>query len=500
MTITKRLEQPEGRTLEFKEALPTQADLNKTMIAFANDAGGDLYVGVQDNPRKVIGVNENELLTIEEQLSNTIHDSCEPIINPEISFLKYQDKHLIEVKIHKGSAPPYYLKHKGVEKGTYIRVGSSNRLANIEIINELKRHKEQISFDSLPVFNLELRELDWHSFRNQFLEKTNETIDDVVLRKLGLANNEQGETRLNHAMLLLSDDPKRTQLFPYAKIECARFKGVVPGDFIDQKTIDVPISLQAEQAYQFILRHISQGSTYDGVYRKDRWEYPVIAIREAIRNAVIHRDYSLKGKDIKIAIFDDKVEITSPGKLLPTVDFNEMEAGQSDIRNKVLAPVFKKLGIIEQWGNGLQLISDELKPYPEIALKWSEPGMSFRLSFINLRFDKEQESRPITTDYDRLVPDSAGLVPDNRRIMPDYGRLRTITDDYARLDIEEQKILIYVLDNKIISRKEAVKFLNLKETKTKETFHKLLEKGLISREGEGRNTHYKLSNKDENQT
>lgn len=95
---------------------------------------------------------------------------------------------------------------------------------------------------------------------------------------------------------------------------------------------------------------------YEGVYRNDRWEYPIIALREVIRNAVIHRDYSLTGKDIKIAIFDDKIEITSPGKLMPTVDFDEMFAGQSDVRNKVLAPVFKRLGLIEQWGNGLQLI------------------------------------------------------------------------------------------------------------------------------------------------
>ncbi|MFO7790672.1 MAG: ATP-binding protein [Bacteroidales bacterium] len=171
----------------------------------------------------------------------------------------------------------------------------------------------------------------------------------------------------------------RKQLFPYAKIECARFKGTVPGNFIDQKSVDVNVALQAEQAYQFILRHISQGSSdYTGVYRNDRWEYPIIAIREVIRNAVIHRDYSLSGKDIKIAIFDDKIEITSPGKLMPSVDYSDMDSGQSDIRNKILAPVFKKLGIIEQWGNGLKLIAEELQTYPEIELSWKEPGLAFR--------------------------------------------------------------------------------------------------------------------------
>jgi len=131
--------------------------------------------------------------------------------------------------------------------------------------------------------------------------------------------------------------------------------------------------------------HISQGTTdYTGVYRNDRWEYPVIAIREAIRNAVIHRDYSLSGMDIKVAIFDDKIEITSPGKLPPTIDFSDMLSGQSSIRNKVLAPIFKRLGIIEQWGNGLKLIAEELKEFPEIGFDWKEPGMSFRVIFFKL--------------------------------------------------------------------------------------------------------------------
>ncbi len=152
------------------------------------------------------------------------------------------------------------------------------------------------------------------------------------------------------------------------------------------------MALQAEQAYQFVKRHTSQDTTdYTGVYRNDRWEYPIIAIREVIRNAVIHRDYSMTSKDIKIAIFDDKIEITSPGKLMPSVDFSDMESGQSDIRNKILAPVFKHLGIIEQWGNGLKLINEELQAYPEVELFWNEPGIAFRVTFANKAFQQQQE-------------------------------------------------------------------------------------------------------------
>ena len=171
------------------------------------------------------------------------------------------------------------------------------------------------------------------------------------------------------------------ELFPYAKIECARFKGSSSHEFLDQKTVDGNIAVQAEAAYNFVLRHINRGATVKGVYTESRWEYPVVAIREALRNAVVHRDYSLAGKDIKVAIYDDMLEITSPGNLLPSIDFNEMEARQSDIRKKVIAPVFKKPGIIDQWGNGLKLIADELKAYPEIEFKWFEKGLQFQVQF-----------------------------------------------------------------------------------------------------------------------
>src|SRR5690554_3812243 len=139
MDFENKIEQPEGRRIEFKESLPTNADLAKTVIAFANDAGGELFIGIQDEPRKVKGIEENELVGIDNKISNLIHDHCSPIILPEISFLEADGKNIIRVYIHKGDKPPYFHKTKGKEKGTYIRVGSSNRAASLEIIEELER-------------------------------------------------------------------------------------------------------------------------------------------------------------------------------------------------------------------------------------------------------------------------------------------------------------------------------------------------------------------------
>jgi ATP-dependent DNA helicase RecG len=142
------LSQPEGRRIEFKEQLPSNLDLAKTIISFANDAGGTLYLGIQDKPRLVVGIDEDSLTALEEKIGNIIHDQCAPTILPEIYFLNQDGKYIIVVEINKGSQPPYFLKNKVVESGTFIRVGSSNRKANNEIIDELKRKRNNTFYDS----------------------------------------------------------------------------------------------------------------------------------------------------------------------------------------------------------------------------------------------------------------------------------------------------------------------------------------------------------------
>ena len=382
MKITELIYQPEGRRIEFKESLPTVSDLAKTIVAYANDAGGELFIGIRNEPREITGIAEDEVMALEEQISNLIHAHCYPVIIPEISFHGIEGRRFIKVQIYRGSNLPYYLKSKGKVAGTYIRVGSSNRPADAEIIAALERQRRNISFDSELVHDKPLADISLEPFQEFFKEKTGEAWTDATLRKLELLKDFQGSLLPTNAYVLFSDSQVKQELFPYAKIECARFKGSSSHEFLDQKTVDGNIAVQAEAAYNFVLRHINRGATVKGVYTESRWEYPVVAIREALRNAVVHRDYSLAGKDIKVAIYDDMLEITSPGNLLPSIDFNEMDARQSDIRNKVIAPVFKKLGIIDQWGNGLKLIADELNVYPEIEFKWFEKGLQFQVQFI----------------------------------------------------------------------------------------------------------------------
>lgn len=353
----------------------------KTVVAFANDAGGDIYIGIDDN-RKVIGLPEEELPRIEEQISNMLYDRCYPSILPEISFLSIDEKNVIRIQIYRGSMPPYYLKSEGKLKGTYIRVGSSNRIADGDTIVDLERKRHSISFDSEIVLDKTIEELNFDSFKRLYYEKTKEVLDNQTLRKLELVKEERGKVYPTNALVLFSDDPLKQMLFPNAKVECARFKGNRTDLVIDKKSITAQIGVQAEEAYNFTLRQINESAWVEGVYTISRWEYPVKALREILRNAVVHRQYSLTGKDIKVAIYDDMVEITSPGLLPPSIDYAAMGNRQSDARNRVIAPVFKRLGIIDQWGNGLKLVADEMKNYPEIEFRWQEVGLSFQVQFV----------------------------------------------------------------------------------------------------------------------
>jgi predicted HTH transcriptional regulator len=373
---------PEGRKIEFKETLPSGNKLERTAVAFSNDAGGEIYIGVKSPPRMIVGVPEDELIKLEERIGNLIYENCYPTIIPDILFQNIDGKHIIIVKIHPGSLTPYYIKSLGKEQGTFVRAGSSNKLADREIIEELERRRRNISFDSTIFYDAAPSELKWSSFTKLYMEKTGKEINKSSLSNLGLIKKENEKEYPTVSAVLLSDKLIKQKYFHYSKIECARFKGITTDTTLDSKTIDEPICLQPDLAIAFVQRNIKKGSKIGDVYREERWEYPLLAVRELIINAVIHRDYSFQGKDIKVAIFDDMLEITSPGTIPPTIDINDLTSGQSEIRNRTLAPIFKELKLIEQWGTGFKKLSDELKEYPEIEIKFNEPGLSFQVQFI----------------------------------------------------------------------------------------------------------------------
>ncbi|MDA3791540.1 MAG: putative DNA binding domain-containing protein [Desulfobacula sp.] len=384
---------PESRRLEFKESFPRGDAVAKTIIAFANGAGGTLVFGVQDSPRKIIGISDDQLFVLEEKISSHLFDLCAPTIIPEIYIQSAEGKNLLIVEIFPGSQKPYFLKSKGKNNGTYIRIGSSNRKASFEIIEELERQKRKISFDSVIVYEKFDIDKSLISFMKFFKDQSGLKMDHEHLKNSGLIVSERDTEFPATASVLLSDSALKQRLFPYAKIECARFKGNNTSVFLDQTTIEGPVFSSSDLCMDFIKRNIALSSVIKDVYREDRWEYPVAAVREAVNNAVVHRDYSILGSDIKVALFDNMLEITSPGPLPDTMPIEKLGSGRSEIRNRVLAPIFKKLKLIESWGTGIQRMKDEVSKYPNIDLEFRETEYSFQVRFIKKESEKNGQSQ-----------------------------------------------------------------------------------------------------------
>jgi predicted HTH transcriptional regulator len=415
----KICEQPESRRLEFKEKFPKGDQVAKTVIAFANGAGGKIIFGVQDHPRYIIGLSDEDIFFLEEKIANHISDHCLPNIIPEIFIQSIDHKNILVVDIFPGSGKPYYLRKKGKQKGTYIRVGSTNRQASLETLEELERQRRKISFDAEPVYDFQGSKKDLSSFIKDFQNITGYYLDQTKLKNLGLIIQEQHQYYFSRSALLLSDADQRLSLFPFAKIECARFKGKTMDIFIDQATIDLPVHRSPEACMAFIQKNIALSSTIGEIYRQDRWEYPLDAIREAIINAIVHRDYSLMGSDIKIAIFDHKLEITSPGTLPDTLSIDELGSGRSIIRNRILANIFKQMKLIEAWGTGIQkMYRSTQEQYREIDVQFYEKGQFFQVQFCKKisDIDMSQNNHITTGQLPNNYRTTTGQLPDNYRI------------------------------------------------------------------------------------
>ena len=260
----------------------------------------------------------------------------------------------------------------------------------METIESLERQRRKVSFDALTAYGCPVEDVDLSRFKNAFKSQAGRNVGKTQLINMGLLLKEQGNQCPTNAALLLSDSPARKKFFPYAKIECARFKGTDRRIFLDQATIEGPIQESFEPCMAFIKKNIALGATIGEIYREDRWEYPLEAIREALINAVVHRDYAILGSDIKVAIYDDMLEITSPGPLPDALSVEELGTGRSEIRNRVLAPIFKDLKLIEAWGSGIRKMKAELTDYPEIELVLQEAGQTFQVQFVK----KDMISRP----------------------------------------------------------------------------------------------------------
>lgn len=365
----------EGKTLEFKENTSSLKGILHTIVAFANTAGGILVIGVKDKTKEIVGVKD--ILLEEERIANAVADSIAPLITPTFQFHTWRNRDLLIITIHHAIGP-YYLKAGGLERGVYVRLGSTNRVADQATVADLQRMTAHQSFDQLPNLKSRNEDIDFDLAKNLFAN-VSKKFNNSVATSLELLVKYHGSQYPSNAAILLFGKGRKN-FFPNAIIRCGCFAGQTKTNIIDQKDLDLSMPEAVEATIGFVNKNTSTGAKIGPIYRVDIPEYPPLAIREATINAIVHADYSFKGSNIQIAIFSDRIEITNPGALPYGLSFQKALDGISQLRNRVIGHVFRELGLIEQWGSGLKKIIESCEESGLMAPKFEELDHYFRVT------------------------------------------------------------------------------------------------------------------------
>ena len=286
------------------------------------------------------------------------------------------------------------------------------------------------------------------------------------LRSWGVLIEREGKDYPSNAFAILTGNGGL-----HVTTQCGVFKGTTKAIFVDRREYTGPIWEQIDEAFQFVLRNIHLGATIVGIYRQDIYEIPPDAIRELIINAMVHRSYLDHGT-IQVAVYDNRLEITSPGKLPMGQTMERMKEGYSKIRNEALAHAFAYMNLIEHWGSGIPRIIYKVK-----AAGLREP--EFIGGKIDLRINIYR-GQVDGTIVDLNDPNAAVKPPVNRRE----------TADKMPANEQEQQIYKYVSENVGITTAQAMKLLGIKQRRAREVLVKMVENGWLKKEGASRSTIY----------
>jgi ATP-dependent DNA helicase RecG len=383
MDLLDVLRRSEGKTLEFKRDLSSPDGLLRTVVAFANTAGGTVLVGVEDGTRHVRGVAEP--LGLEERIASLITDSIAPRLLPDLEVLSYRKTHVIAVQVYPSAIRPHHLVKVGPEAGTYVRVGSTNRRADAALIAEMRRFARGEAFDERPMPDMSSEALSFRAASESFAPIRRLTKRE--LRTLQLLTEYQGRmVPTAGGMLLFGDD--RLRCFPDAWIQVGRFKGTERTTIADHAEFKGSLLTGIEQSIAFVEKHSTRGIQISGLRRAERWSLPPVAVREALVNAVAHTDYAQSGAPIRLALFDDRLEVENPGLLPFGLTVADLPLGVSKLRNRVIGRVLHELGLVEQWGSGIQRMVSACCDAGLAAPTFEEIGIRFRVTLFTDKIQK----------------------------------------------------------------------------------------------------------------
>jgi ATP-dependent DNA helicase RecG len=444
MTIQALITNGESETVEFKESFGKEALV--AIGAFANTKGGTILVGLTDAGKAVGATLGKETL---KTWANEVSLVTEPRMVPDFEETEVGGKRVVIVSVISHPIKPVSVKGK-----YYRRVGKSNRQMNAREVADMHYQSVDMSWDMTPARDYTVKDLDMEKAR-WYMKEANETgrrptgpkekpID--VLEKANLVK----DGKPTWAAVLLFGKKKGRYHWP-SEIHCGRFKGET--EVIDDRMALGPLFDQVDDAMEFVQKNINVRFVMTGrPAREQVWDYPLKAVREAIINAVCHRDYTISS-DVEVRIYDDELMVWSPGGLPLGITFEELfRKHPSILRNKGIGKTLFEVGWIEQWGTGIGKIRDLCMAagLPEPAF---EERQGFRVTFRKDIYNEEHLKKLGLNE--RQVKAMFYLKARGKISNREYRQIANISDEWARVDLAD-----------------------------------LISKGLVRVVGKGRSSHY----------
>lgn len=425
----------ESEIVELKSQIV--GDICKEIIAFANSKGGTLYIGVEDNGTAV-GVADANQVTL--QMNNMVRDSIKPDVTMFVSYetLSVEGKNIVAVTVQKGTDRPYYLGSKGLKpSGVYVRNGTSTDPATDTAIRKMIKETDGDSFETMR--SLE-QNLTFKAAEEQFKNR-NVPLDAAKMQTLGMVSQ---DGIYSNVALLLSDQCSHT-------IKAATFSGTDKTTFQDRREFCGSLFQQMEEMYTYLDMRNRTKATFEGLYRVDTRDYPEEALREALLNSLVHRDYSFSSSTL-ISIYDDRIEFVSVGGLPIGIALEDIMLGLSVCRNPKLAAIFYRLQLIEAYGTGM----------PKIVKAYAGTGLEPKIEVTNNAFKITLPNLNFSVNAAAYEPPTA----------------------------DEERILSYLVANEYIVRSDVDKLLGVSQSTSNRILKRMLERQMIVQNGTGKNTKY----------
>ena len=387
--IEELVKQGPRQSVEFRSDLPVRENdilnLARTMVSFANTNDGLIVIGADPKEKAIVGVDINNAESIEKDIIKIGQDRCSPPVIPEVAIRKIGRKNIIAVSVNAGKGKPYYAEgHCYIKDSQHVRIATSDEIQSMASGQKLV--KKPVGGDNLPVENATYDDLDpakiedYIEKRKKKFKSEKDISTNILLENIGILIRSQGTSIPSIAgLLLFGKDPQR--FLWSSSVNMAKFKGTDKGgSIIDRKELRATIPEMIDEAQQFVVRHMKLSGMFEGLKRLDLPEYPLVAVREAVANAIVHRDYNFKEACIRIFMFDDRIEIYTPGGLPGPVTVENMEYTQYS-RNKIIVEALLLMeGYIEKLGTGVRRIKKAAQESGLREPQFIETGVDFILT------------------------------------------------------------------------------------------------------------------------